>query len=369
MAMKFKPIQLPIRDLVAGYIDGDENGVTGYSDKLIIRPPYQREFIYAPKQRDDVIHSVMNGFPLNTMYWVKRSDGLFELLDGQQRTVSICQYVTKKFSVEVDGIPRKFGNLTIEEQNAILDYPLNVYICEGTEREKLDWFRIINIAGLELKEQELRNAVYTGKWLTEAKKYFSKKDCPAGNVGGDYVSGAYLRQEVLETAIDWVANSKGISIEQYMADHQDDNNCNELWLYFQTVIAWVKAVFPKYRKEMKGLDWGRMYEAYHNNDLDPVALEARVKELLIDDDVTKRSGVYEYVLGGDERCLNIRKFSAAMARSAYERQGGICPVCGKHFEINEMHADHIDPWSKGGKTIAENCRMLCATCNRRKSAI
>ena len=364
--MQIKLHEIPVRDVVAGYRDSEENGVVGYNGKLNIRPAFQREFIYKDKQRDEVIKTITKGFPLNVMYWVKSDDGNFELLDGQQRTISICQYITGDFSVNHMG----FANLTQTEQNQILDYPLMIYICEGTDKEKLDWFKIINIAGEQLTAQELRNAIYTGEWLTEAKKYFSKTQCPAYMIAGDYLSGSAIRQNYLETALKWIATRDGIEIEDYMAQHQHDTNCNELWLYFQTVVNWVKVTFPTYRKkQMQGLDWGIYYNKYGTGKYDPKALEKQIAALLDDEDVSNQKGIYEYLLDGNERHLNIRAFSPKMARTAYERQKGICPKCKKHFTIEEMQADHITPWSKGGKTVPENCQMLCADCNRRKSGI
>jgi hypothetical protein len=360
--MKIKLYEIPVSEVVAGYTDSAENGVVGYSGRLNIRPAFQREFIYKDKQRDEVIHTVIRNFPLNVMYWVKSDDGNYELLDGQQRTISLCQYVNNDFSVNFRG----FDNLTEAEKQQILDYPLMIYICEGTDKEKLDWFKIINIAGEQLTAQELRNAIYTGEWLTEAKKYFSKPCCPAYAIGGEYLSGSAIRQDYLETAIRWIAARDGREIEDYMAQHQQDTNCNEIWLYFQGVINWVKATFPHYRREMKGLDWGMFYNKYGTGKYDPKAFEARIVELLEDEDVTRPSGIYEFLLNGDERHLSIRAFSPKMARMAYERQKGICSTCNKQFEIDDMHADHIIPWSKGGKTISENCQMLCADCNRRK---
>lgn len=357
--------EIAVKDIVAGYKDSEECGVVGYGGKLDIRPAYQREFIYKDKQRDEVIRTVMKGFPLNVMYWSKRDDGNFEVLDGQQRTISLCQYVNGDFSVDHRG----FANLTVDEQNKILDYPLMIYICEGSDKEKLDWFKIINIAGEELSAQELRNAVYTGEWLTNAKKYFSKRDCPASVMASKYISGQVNRQDYLEKALSWIAHRNGIEIEDYMAQHQHDSTCNELWLYFQSVINWVEVNFTKYRKEMKGIKWGDLYNRFNNKSLDPKQLEAMINSLMEDEDVTNKSGIYEYVLDGDERHLNIRAFSPKMAREAYERQKGICPKCGKHFSIDEMQADHITPWSKGGKTSSENCQMLCARDNRLKSNI
>ncbi len=365
--MKIELHEIPVRDVVNGYVDSAENGVVGYGGKLDIRPAFQREFIYKEKERNEVIRTITKNFPLNVMYWAKGDDGNFEVLDGQQRTISVCQYVTGEFSVD----HMVFDNLTNTEQDQILDYPLMIYVCEGTDKEKLDWFRIINIASVELTSQELRNAVYTGEWLTDAKKYFSKSQCPASQIAGDYLTGPANRQKDLETALKWIAARDGIEIEDYMSKHQHDTNSNELWLYFQSVINWVKATFPKYRsKLMKGLDWGIFYNKYGSGKYDPKALEARIVELVEDyrnGYISNQRGIYEYLLDGQEKHLNIRAFSPEMALAAYERQKGICPKCGKHFEIEKMQADHITPWSKGGNTTAENCQMLCADCNRRKS--
>lgn len=363
--MKIELREIPVRTVAEGYEDSQENGVTGYGGKLDIRPAFQREFIYGDKQRDEVIRTVTRGFPLNVMYWVDSGGGNYELLDGQQRTISVCQYVHGDFSID----HRNFDNLTETEKNQILDYKLMVYVCEGTDKEKLDWFKIINIAGVQLTPQELRNAIYTGEWLTEAKKYFSKSGCPAHAIAGDYLGGSAIRQEHLETALDWIAAREGVEIEDYMATHQHDTNCNELWLYFQNVVNWVRATFPHYRREMKGLPWGLFFNEHSGGQFDPKQLEARIVELMEDDDVSKKSGVYAYLLDGQEKHLSIRAFTSSMKRAAYERQKGICPKCGKHFELEDMEADHITPWSKGGKTSPENCQMLCAECNRRKSDI
>jgi uncharacterized protein with ParB-like and HNH nuclease domain len=242
--MKIELREITIREVVDKYINNNEEGVVGYSGKLNIRPKYQREFVYKDKQRDSVIETVRKNFPLNVMYWVKNSDDSFEVLDGQQRTISICEYVAGNFSLNF----QYFHNLEDTEKEEILDYKLMVYFCEGTDKEKLDWFKTINIAGEKLTDQELRNAIYTGTWLTEAKKYFSKSGCPAYAIGSDYLNGSPIRQDYLETAIAWISENK---IEQYMAENQHKPNANELWLYFQSVINWIKAVFPNYRKEMK----------------------------------------------------------------------------------------------------------------------
>ncbi len=362
--MEIKLQEIPIRDVVAGYKDSAENGVVGFGGKLNIRPAYQREYIYKEKQRDEVIRTIRKDFPLNVMYWVVSDDGCYEVLDGQQRTISICQYVHGEYSIDHRG----FSNLTEAERQQILDYRLMVYICTGTDKEKLDWFEIVNMVGEQLSPQERRNAIYTGEWLTDAKKFFSKNQCPAYITAGDYMKGSPIRQEYLETALKWISAKQGIAINDYMARHQHDSSCNELWLYFQSVINWVKVTFPNYRsKLMKGLDWGILFNKYGQQHLDPKQLEAQIVKLLDDEDVTNQRGIYEYLLDGQERHLNVRAFSPKMARTAFEKQKGICPKCKKRFKLEDMQADHIKPWSKGGKTTADNCQMLCADCNRRKS--
>lgn len=355
--------EIPIRDVVDGYVDSAENGVVAYRGRLNVRPAFQREFIYKDKQRDEVVNTIRKGFPLNVMYWVKSDDGNYEVLDGQQRTISFCQYYEGDFTIDHRG----FANLTEPERNQFLDYKLMIYICEGSDKEKLDWFKIINIAGEQLTDQELRNAIYTGEWLSEAKRHFSKNACPAYQIADSYMKGSTIRQDYLETALKWISARDGVAIEDYMAAHQHDTNCNELWLYFQSVINWVKVLFPKYRKEMKGLDWGLYYNKHKDESYDAKAMEKRIVVLMEDDDVTKKSGIYEYLLDGQEKHLSIRAFTNSMKRAAYERQKGICPVCGQHYELSEMQADHITPWSKGGRTTADNCQMLCAEDNRRKS--
>lgn len=241
-----------------------------------------------------------------------------------------------------------------------------VYFCEGNDKEKLDWFRIVNIAGIKLTDQELRNTVYTGVWLTNAKSIFSKSNCAAYLLSKDYLIGSPIRQEILETALSWISNGE---IEKYMSIHQHDPNANELWMHFQNVIGWVRLTFTTYRKEMKGVDWGNLYNKYKDKMFDTVKLEQEIQVLMMDDDVTRKSGIYPYVLTRNEKYLSIRTFTESQKRVAYERQNGICPKCGKHFELKEMEADHITPWSKGGKTVPENCQMLCQECNRRKSDI
>ena len=350
--------EITIRELTNGYQDKEENGVVGYGGKLDIRPPYQREFIYKDKQRDAVITTITKYFPLNVMYWAVRDDGSFEVIDGQQRTISICQYVNGDFAY----FYKYFHNLQNDEKEQILNYKLMVYLCSGADSEKLEWFKTINIAGEKLTDQELRNAVYSGSWVSDAKRYFSKNSRP--KIGDDYLSGSANRQEYFETVIDWI--SKG-NIEVYMGNHQHDTNANELWLYFQSVINWVKVTFPKYRKEMKGVQWGFLYNVFKEKSFDHKKLEEEVSKLMQDEDVTNKKGIYEYILTRREKHLNIRGFTDNQKRESYERQQGVCNVCNESFEIYGMEADHITPWHEGGKTSAVNCQMICKEDNRRKS--
>jgi hypothetical protein len=368
--MKIELREITVRDLVEGYVNNAEEGVSGYGGSLNIRPPYQREFVYKDKQRDAVIETLRKGFPLNTMYWViGELDGAeaYEVLDGQQRTISICEYVSGSFSIDF----QYFFNLLEEEQERILNYKLMVYFCEGTPLEKLGWFETINIAGEKLTDQELRNAIYTGPWLSDAKRYFSKTKCPAYAMGSDYMTGSPIRQDYLETTLDWINDGK---IREYMADHQKDANANEIWLYFQSVMNWVKTHFAdNYRREMKNVPWGHLYNQFHTNQYDAAALEVEVSKLMRDDDVSSKSGIYQYVFNRNEKHLSIRGFTNSQKREAYERQQGVCPSCVKNnsektvFSLPEMEADHITPWSEGGRTSADNCQMLCKPCNRTKS--
>lgn len=242
-----------------------------------------------------------------------------------------------------------------------------IYFCEGTEKEKLDWFKIINIAGEKLTEQELRNAVYTGPWLSDAKLKFSKSNCVAyllANDGGQLVSGSPIRQEYLETALSWINNGE---VADYMGKHQKDKDAEELWEYFQNVIAWIRGTFTNYRREMGSVQWGELYNAFKDKKLSATKLEAEIKSLMQDEDATKKSGIYPYVLTRKEKYLSIRAFTDKMKRETYERQNGTCPFCKKMFDISEMEADHITPWHEGGKTTTENCQMLCKQDNRTKS--
>ena len=359
--MKIELKEITVQELTDGYQDDGEGGVRGYGGKLDIRPAYQREFIYKDKQRDAVIKTITKNFPLNVMYWAVRDDGTYEIIDGQQRTISVAQYVERNFSFD----ELYFHNLPKDKQNQILGYELMVYLCSGADSERLEWFKTINIAGVKLTNQELRNAVYAGTWVSDAKKYFSRSGCPAYEIGKDYLSGSSIRQEYLETAIEWKSND---NIEDYMGRHQSDLSAVALWNYFQSVINWIKATFTKKKNQMKQVDWGSLYNSYKDEKLDPVEIEAESAKLFLDDDVTKKAGIYAYILTREERYLNIRTFTLDMKQKVYEKQSGKCVLCSKTFELNEMEADHITPWAKGGRTNEENCQMLCKKCNRTKSA-
>ena len=361
--MEIERHEITIADLVDGYADKGEEGVVGYGGRLDIRPPYQRNFVYKNKQRDDVIRSVLSGFPLNVMYWAVGDGGKYEVLDGQQRTISICQYVEKGI-FSVDGL--YYSNQPDDVQKRINRYNLAIYICDGTDSEKLDWFRIINIAGEKLFDQELRNAVYSGPWATDAKRYFSRTNCVAKEISKNYVKGNPDRQELLETAIKWIS---GGDIEDYMGRHQHDESAKQLWLYFQKVIDWISASFTEVRpKLMKKVDWGPLYAAYKNQALDAEVIERKIAQLLKDKDIQRQQGVYPYILDGNEQHLKIRLFDDDQKQRGYEKQEGVCPMCSKKFRINEMEGDHIVPWKDGGSTVDENLQMLCKPCHQKKSA-
>lgn len=375
--MKINETRLKIGDLIDGYYEDDSTSkVTAWGGKLDVRPEYQREFVYAEKQRDAVINTVLNGFPLNIMYFVDRLDGTYEVLDGQQRIISICRYAKNMFSVKLPAATGGFNtvnypNLFDDQLEDFLDYELHVYVCEGTEREKLDWFQVINIAGMTLENQEILNAVLHSAWLTDAKSAFSRRNCAANKNYGKYMNGDYIRQKFLETAFRWNAYYEGITgkdaIVQYMQKHRQDKNADALWKYFEDVFTWVQATFGSYDKSMKGVEWGYLYNEHKDDNLDPVELQRRVKELMADDEVQKKSGIYEYLLTGEKKVLNLRTFSERDKITMYNRQQGLCAICGKPFSMKEMHADHIKPWSRGGLTELSNGQMLCVNCNLAKS--
>jgi uncharacterized protein with ParB-like and HNH nuclease domain len=374
--MRIELKEIAIRDIFEGYEDNYiDSSVVGYGGKLNIRPKYQREFVYKDDQRNAVIDTVRKGFPLNVMYWVQNKDGTYEVLDGQQRTISICSYLKNEFSIN----DQNFDGLTNDTKEKILNYKLMIYFCEGEDQEKLDWFKTINIAGVQLTAQELRNPIYTGEWLTDAKKHFSKKGCVASLKGGDYLNGHANRQEYLETVLRWINDGK---IQEYMNNHRNDKDADALWQYFQSVIDWVERTFKshkEYKKEMKGIEWGLLYNKYKDKKYNANDIDKKLKELMMDDDVQKKSGIFVYLLDENEKHLNIRIFSDAIRRIAFEKQKesgmdkAVCPHCKNanhtniYFDFDNMEADHVKPWHEGGKTIIENCQMLCKNCNRRKS--
>lgn len=356
---------------VVGYKDLGEAGVTGMFGKLNIRPAYQREFVYDKKKREAVILTIQkyNAKALSVIWFAKNEDGSYELMDGQQRTISTCQYVNGDYAIN----NKFFHNLPKDEQDRILDQELLIQVFEGTESEKLEWFRTINIAGEKLTEQEIRNAAYVGPWLSDAKRYFSKTGCVAFCKGKDYLNGTPIRQDYLEAALDWISEG---NIENYMAVHQHDADAAELWKYFSDVITWVKKVFKQYRKEMKGIAWGTIYNKYKDITLDATEVENKVAELMADEDVTNKKGIYLYILDGDEKHLNVRAFDNKQKRIAFEQQHGYCPRChrlhlptaGLKFNApSEMQGDHMISWKHGGKTIQSNLVMLCPDCNSDKS--
>lgn len=353
--------KITIRELVTGYVNSEDEGVVAYGGWLDVRPKYQREFIYKPEQQVAVIDTVMKKYPLNVMYWAERKDGTYEVIDGQQRTLSVCEYVSGRFAYMF----RYFSNLTKEEQEGFLNYELMVYFCRGTDSEKLEWFKTINIAGEELTEQELLNAVYAGPWTADMKRYFSRPSGPAYGLGNRYLKGEPIRQDYLATVLKW--KSEG-AVREYMALRQHEASAMDEWLYFKCVIDWIETLFPHYRREMKGLEWGPLHKKYGGNRYDPAKMEERIKALMSDAEVGRKSGVYEFLLGGerDFSLLNLRRFDEADKRTVYERQDHKCAICGEEFPYEDMDGDHITPWWQGGRTKLENLQMLCHMCNLKK---
>ena len=370
--MTIKQIEVTVGDIARGYINNEEQGIRGYGGQLDIRPPYQREFIYNENEQQAVISTVLKGYPLNVMYWVRRSEDAecpYEVMDGQQRTLSLCEYVDGKFAYDF----KNFFNQPADIQKLILDYPLTIYLCEGEPSEKLEWFKTINIAGKPLNEQEINNAVYAGPFVTDAKRHFSKSNCGAYRLGKDLVNGTPIRQEFLKKALEWMAEhetreGKPQSVVGYMAEHQHDPNANNLWTYFQNVLNWTITNFDlkKFKKIMKGLNWALYYDKYHSTTLDTADLASRISKLILDSDVQKQMGIIPYVLTGDERHLDLRGFPEDIKLAVWEKQHHICPSCQKEFDYEFMEGDHITPWREGGRTVIENCQMLCRECNRRK---
>jgi len=359
-------------------------GLFGLSGKLTIQPEYQRNYIYAEgggKKEAAVIHSLLKGYPLGLIYFNKVSDEMFEVLDGQQRITSVGRFVTNKFAVMDNGNPKYFNSLPADQQAKIQDSKLLIYECEGTETEIKEWFQTINIAGVPLNEQELRNAIYSGPFVTLAKSEFSNSQNANIQKWSAYVRGSANRQDFLERALEWV--SKG-DIGGYMSAHRNDTNINELKSYFNDLIDWVSIVFVDVLPEMRGLEWGRLYEEFHGKSYDPKKLSVDVKTLAADDSVKSRKGIFEFLLGGsvDTKLLDVRVFETPIKRAAYAKQTKAvegkgksnCPLCAigtnanksRIYKFDEMEADHVSAWSKGGGSSIANCEMLCTTHNRSK---
>lgn len=376
---------ITIRDICDGFVynEYEGRGLFGLSGKLTIQPEYQRNYIYAQENRESgVIDSVIKGYPLGLIYFNKVADNKFEVLDGQQRITSIGRYITNKFPIkDQNGMEQYFDGLNQHIQNQILDTHLLIYECAGTETEIKEWFKIINIKGIPLNDQELLNAVYSGLFVTLAKEEFSNSQNANIQKWSAYVSGTVNRQDYLKTALEWVSNN---NISDYMSAHRNDDNIAELKQYFTTVIDWVSSVFQNIEPEMRGLEWGRLYEKYHRQAYDPKIIESKVKELYADPYVKNRKGIFEYVLGGcvDTKLLDVRVFDEAIKRAVYAQQTqhaeashtSNCPLCAlghdanksKIWKLSDMDADHVTAWSKGGATDIKNCQMLCKSHNRAK---
>jgi hypothetical protein len=377
---------ITVADICNGFVFDqlEGKGLFGLGGTLTIQPEYQRNYIYADgggKKEQAVIHSLLKGYPLGLIYFNTVAPDTFEVLDGQQRITSIGRFVTNKFAIMDHGNPKYFNSLSANQQAMIQESKLLIYECEGSESEIKEWFQTINIAGVPLNAQELLNAIYSGPFVTKAKEEFSNSQNANIQKWSAYVTGSANRQEFLERALDWV--SKG-EINTYMSRHRNDTNINELKTYFNTVIDWVSGVFKDVESEMRGLEWGRLYEQYHAQSYNPAKVSSEVKQLFGDPYVKNRRGVFEYILGGqtDKRLLDIRVFDEATKKLVYEKQTSDakakgksnCPLCAigdnanknRLYSLKEMDADHVAAWSKGGESTAKNCQMLCITHNRAK---
>jgi hypothetical protein len=386
--MKTELKQYSVEEVVEGFVynELEGKGLFGLAGKLVIQPEYQRHYIYGDGKRDvAVIQSLLNRYPLGLIYFNVNGEGL-EVLDGQQRITSIGRFVTGKFAIRVDGKEQTFSSLPIEDQNLLKRSTLLVYECQGTEREIKEWFQTVNIAGVPLNNQELLNAIYSGPFVTRAKAVFSNSNNANMQKWSSYIKGSPKRQEILEVALEWVSDPQGINVDAYLATHRHDDNIAELQTYFTSVIDWVGSVFTRPPdKEMRGLEWGRLYELYHSQSYDAAKIDADVNELRADPEVvTNAKGIYEYLLGGkkDTQLLGIRLFDKNTKRVAYQQQTneakstGVsnCPLCAvgndnnktRIYKPDEMDADHVTAWSKGGNTDLKNCQMLCITHNRAK---
>lgn len=375
-----------VGDICKGFVfDKNEGkGLFGLDGQLIIQPEYQRNYIYGDGKRDvAVVESLLKGYPLGLIYFVKNADGMYEVLDGQQRITSFARFVNQswQFAIEQDGKPRYFNSLAKDEQDKITDTRLTIYVCEGTPSEIEAWFETINIAGVPLVKQELRNAAYHGPFVNLAKEVFSNSANSKMSMWQTYVKGDPKRQAVLETALDWVSDGK---IDEYMAAHRNDTDIKQLKNHFDTVISWIDSVFDYTGSEMCGQDWGRLYKTYHMRAYTKSKVKARVDALMDDPQVTNKRGIFEYVLGGenDKTLLNVRVFDQKTKKRVYDRQTkeaeakdiSNCPLCAlgddnnskRIYKLSEMDADHVTAWSHGGSTDESNCQMLCKTHNRSK---
>lgn len=375
-----------VGDICKGFVfDKNENkGLFGLDGRLIIQPEYQRNYIYGDGKKDvAVVESLLKGYPLGLIYFVLNEDGMYEVLDGQQRITSFARFVNQSwpFAIEWGGKPRYFTSLDPDEQKKMAESPLTIYVCEGEPSEIQDWFETINIAGVPLVKQELRNASYHGPFVTKARSVFSNTGNANMNRWQTYIKGDPKRQAILETALDWVSNG---DIDGYMALHRHDTDITELKNHFDTVIDWIDALFDYTGKEMCGLDWGRLYREYHTNAYSKDKIAVRVDALLSDSQVTDKKGIFEYILDGEKNSalLNIRVFDEKTKRIVYDAQTKAavaknvsnCPLCAighsnnskRIYRMNEMDADHVTAWSRGGATDASNCQMLCKTHNKAK---
>lgn len=376
---------ITVEDICKGFVynEYEGKGLFGLSGKLIVQPEYQRNYIYADGKRDvAVVQSLLKGYPLGLIYLVKTPDGKLEVLDGQQRITSFGRFVTGKFSImDANGIPRYFDGLAVDQKKKILSSVLTIYECEGTESEIKEWFRTINIVGIPLNEQELANSIHSGPFVTKAKSVFSNSQNANIQKWRAYIKGDVKRQDYLRTALSWI--SKG-NIDAYMSKHRYDTDITGLKTYFDSVIDWVSNVFIDVEPEMRGLDWGDLYERYHGNSYDPAEVHTTLRKLYSDYYVKNRKGVFEYILGGctDTKLLDVRIFDDVTKKTVYATQTadamarGVsnCPLCAigsdnnkaRIYKLNEMDADHVTAWSRGGDTTAANCQMLCKTHNRAK---
>ena len=375
-----------VGDICKGFIydKNEDKGLFGLDGKLIIQPEYQRNYIYGDGKKDvAVVDSLLKGYPLGLIYFVKNNDGMYEVLDGQQRITSFARFVNQSwpFAVERDGKPKYFNSLSKDEQDLISNTKLTIYVCEGTPSEIEAWFETINIAGVPLVKQELRNAAYHGSFVTLAKEEFSNTSNSKMNMWQTYVKGDPKRQAILETALDWVSDGK---IDDYMAQHRNDADIKQLKNHFDTVIDWIDSIFDYTGSEMCGQEWGRLYSTYHKNAYSKAQIAERLSELMEDSQVQNKRGIIEYVLGGesDKVLLNVRVFDektkkqvyACQTKDAKEKDISNCPLCAlgsdnnskRIYKLSEMDADHVTAWSKGGATDESNCQMLCKTHNRAK---